>query len=159
MCSRNFQIRCVVPKTPTSWIMIYFTMCASLLCFKWTPCPLILHQNVELLFLDSLYSNLSLTSLQTNNEDTKLLDVEVNTKCNTYYIEHKAIYFSSNLLQDIWLGRKDLEINSELSWNSSLREFKGIFPGCWEERNVVQYLRPIEKKRWRLTPFQVIATK
>lgn len=98
---------------------------------------MILHQSVKLLFLDRLYSNLSLTSLHINNEDTKLLDLKVNTKCDTYYIEHKAIYFPSNLLQDIWLGRKDLEINSELSWNSSLREFKGIFPGCWEERNVV----------------------
>lgn len=105
------------------------------------PCPLILHQNVKLLFLGCLYSSLSYSfaDQQWRRKVTKLLHLKVNTKSNAYYIEHKPIYFSSNLLQHIWVSRKDLEINCELNWNSSLREFKGIFPGYWKERNMVQH--------------------
>lgn len=77
-------------------------MCTNLICFKLISCPLIYIKVQSFHFwIVSIDSNFLLKTFQSKNKDTKLLNFEVNTKCNEDYIEHKVIYFSSNLLQDI----------------------------------------------------------
>ena len=69
-------------------------------------------------------SNFPLRTFQSKSKDTKLLNFEVNTKCNEDYIEHKVIYFSSNLLPEKAMTPQ----SSTLAWKIPWMEEPGGLP-------------------------------
>lgn len=97
-----FWKRHIVPKTPTFWIVVHFTMWVGSVCFKWTPSLLILCQDVMFFFPASLYPSFFLITLQSSHGSTVIGLWSNFREVSTSLHRTEVTQFSGSSLQKIW---------------------------------------------------------